>query len=162
MTHIPLFFRFEEDIPGPGFVARVRFLGRVTCTREFGSTWMYGVNPGAIAEEGDGIRAAYVNFRASLTEIFLDLAEESSDIGEFRADARSFFDATDETSVREWESARQAVRAGEEPGLDPGLTLDRETGGTDADFQVTTSSGPATSQEVRSTSEREPRALLAA
>lgn len=36
MKHIPLFFPFEQVVFGRGFVADVRFVGRVTCTREFG------------------------------------------------------------------------------------------------------------------------------
>lgn len=36
MKHIPLFFPFEQVVFGRGLVADVRFVGRVTCTREFG------------------------------------------------------------------------------------------------------------------------------
>jgi len=55
--HVPLFFRFGHVVFGRGFVADVRFLGRATCTREFDSVWMYGVNPSALAAEGDTLQS---------------------------------------------------------------------------------------------------------
>lgn len=67
---------------------------------------------------------------------FLDLAEEAATFEEFREAANSFFQATDEDSVTEWEDARQAVRSGEDPKLDPGLDLRRETGNPGPGFEV--------------------------
>ena len=136
MQHIPLYFRFEQVVFGRGFVADIRFLGRATCTREFGSTWMYGVNPGALAEEGETMQSAYANFRNALVGVFFDLAEESDGCEAFRAAARSFFEGTDDESVREWVEAREAVRAGQDPELDGGLDLQKETGEPDAGFAV--------------------------
>lgn len=136
MQHVPLYFHFEHVVFGRGFVADIRFLGRATCTREFGSTWMYGVNPGALAEEGETMQAAYANFRNALVAVFFDLAEEADSFETFRASARSFFEATDDESVREWVEAREAVRAGQDPELDEKLGLRRETGEPDPGFAV--------------------------
>ena len=136
MQSIPLYFRFEQAIFGRGFIADVRFLGRATCRREFGSTWMYGVNPGALAEEGETMQSAYLNFRNALVGVFFDLAEEAEGLDAFRAAARSFFEATDAVSVREWVEAREAVRAGNGPELDSGLDLRRETGEPGSGFAV--------------------------
>lgn len=135
MQHVPLFFRFEQVVFGRGFMADVRFLGRVTCTRQFGSTWMYGVNPGALAEEGESMRDAYANFRHAIAGVLFDLATEAEDIEQFRTAARSFFEATDDTSVAEWVEAREAIRSGEDPALE-GLALRRETGDPDSGFAV--------------------------
>ncbi len=137
MKHVPLFFRFGHVVFGRGFVADVRFLGRATCTREFGSVWMYGVNPGALAEEGDTLQAACSNFRNALAGVLFDLAEGAADFADFSEAAQSFFEATDETSANEWLAAREAVRAGEDPGLDPGTELRRETGDPEFGFRVT-------------------------
>ena len=128
MQHVPLYFHFEHVVFGRGFVADIRFLGRATCTREFGSTWMYGVNPGALAEEGETMQAAYANFRNALVAVFFDLAEEAGSFEAFRASARSFFEATDDESVQEWVEAREAVRAGQDPELDENLDLRRGNG----------------------------------
>ena len=136
MNNIPLFFRFEHIVFGRGFLADVRFLGRATCTREDGSTWMYGVNPGALAEEGNDMKSAYANFREALAGVLFDLAEESGSFEEFRAAAQFFYEATDAESVAEWEEARQAIREGADPNLDPGLDLRRETGDSGPDFEV--------------------------
>ena len=136
MNNIPLFFRFEHIVFGRGFLADVRFPGRATCAREHGSTWMYGVNPGALAEEGNDMKSAYANFREALAGVLFDLAEESGSFEEFRAAARSFYEATDSESVAEWEEARQAIRDGADPDLDPGLDLRRETGNGGPDFEV--------------------------
>ncbi len=135
MSHIPLFFQFGQIVAGRGFVADVRFLGRATCTREFGSTWIYGVNPGALAEEGESLQDAYDNFRDALVSILFALAEDAADFGAFRAAARSFFDATDGTSVDEWRTAREAIRAGETPDLDD-AALQRITEDPDPEFTV--------------------------
>lgn len=136
MQPVPLYFHFEQAVFGRGFVADIRFLGRATCRREFGSIWMYGVNPGALAEEGGTMQSAYANFRNALVGVFFDLAEEADGFDAFRTAARSFFEATDDESVREWVEAREAVRAGHEPELDSDLDLRRETGEPDSGFTV--------------------------
>lgn len=136
MQHIPLYFRFEQVVFGRGFLADVRFLGRATCTQEFGSTWLYGVHPGALAEDGESLRSACTNFRNALAGVLFELAEEAEGFEAFRGAVRSFFDATDDTSVREWVAAREAVRAGRDPELDHGADLRRETGEPDSGFTV--------------------------
>ena len=136
MQSIPLFFRFQQVVCGKGFLAEVRFEGRATCAREFGSTWMYGVNPGALAEEGTDMKAAYANFRNALVGVLFDLAEDAGSFEEFRAAARSFYEATDRDSVVEWEEARRRVRQGADPGVDDDLDLRRETGEPDPCFRV--------------------------
>lgn len=136
MQHVPLYFRFEHVVFGRGFMADIRFLGRATCTRDFGFTWMYGVNPGALAEEGETMQSAHTNFRNALVAVFFHLAEEADSFEAFRTSARSFFEATDIESVREWVEAREAVRAGQDPELDENFDLRRETEELDSGFAV--------------------------
>lgn len=121
MQNIPLYFRFDHLVCGRGFLADVRLVGRATCTEEFGATWIYGVNPGALAESGGDLTAAYAGFRNRLVGVLFDLAEESGSFAEFHERARSFFEATDADSVSEWEEARQAIRAGNDPHGYPDL-----------------------------------------
>lgn len=113
--NIPLYFRFAHIVCGQGFLADVRLHGRATCTEEFGSTWIYGVNPGGLAETGEDLKWAYAGFRDRLAGVLFDLAEEAGSFEEFRRRARSFFEATDAESVSEWEQARQAIRDGDDP-----------------------------------------------
>ncbi len=136
MQNIPLFFRFQQVVCGKGFLADVQFEGRATCAREFGSTWIHGVNPGAIAEEGTDMKSAYANFRSALVGVFFDLAEEAGSFEELCAAARSFYEATDRDSVAEWEEARQQIRQGADPGMDAELDLRRESGEPDTGFRV--------------------------
>ncbi len=135
MKHVPLFFRFAQVVFGRGFMADVRFLGRVTCTREFGSTWMFGVNPGALAEDGENMRDAYANFRHAIVGVLFDLAAEADNVEQFRSAAQSFFEATDDVSVGEWFEAREAICSSEDPVFD-GPALRRETGDPDPGFVV--------------------------
>ena len=128
MLHIPLYFRIQQTVIGQGFVADVRLLGRATCTAAFGSTWIYGVNPGALAEDGGDLKSAYASFRNRLAEVLVDLAEAAGGFVEFQERAQSFLEATDDESVAEWVEARRLVRAGKDPGVDSELNLRRETG----------------------------------
>lgn len=124
MQTLPIYFDFKICISGPPFGAEVRIQGRATCVEEFGATWMYGVNPGSLAERGHDLQSAYEAFRQGMVEVLCDLAEVASDFENFREAARAFVATTNRASVTEWETARQAVREG---GADD-VELRRETG----------------------------------
>ncbi len=73
---------------------------------------MYGVNPGALAAEGETRVAAYVEFRETLMKVLFDLATAAEDFYAFRASGKKFFEETSESSIQEREAARAAVKAG--------------------------------------------------
>lgn len=127
MQRLPLYFDLRVVVAGDSWVASVGIRGRITCEEEFGSTWMYGVNPGGLAENGEDLESAGVNFRRALTEIIGDSARQAADFGEFRADIGEFLLGTTEDLVDEWVAARQRIRTGSAPDLNlPQQTADLE------------------------------------
>ena len=127
MQRLPLYFDLRVVVDGDGFLASVGMRGRITCEEEFGSTWMYGVNPGGLAENGEDLESAYANFRRALTEIIGDSARQAADFGAFRADIEEFLSGTTEDIVAEWVDARRRIRAGSIPDLSlPQETADLE------------------------------------
>lgn len=112
MPHLPFYFDFSFRLRGPRFGAEVRIRGRVTCVEEFGAHWMYGVNPGSLAESGSDVESAWAAFRTGIAEVLCDVATAAPDFLTFRVDAERFVAATNSSCVREWEDAREAVRAG--------------------------------------------------
>ena len=133
MQNIPLYFDLREIVVGQGFIAAVRMRGRATGVEDFGSTWIYGVNPGGLADHGSDLKTAYGNFRRSLVCVLLDFAEEAADFGAFSQAVRGFLEATNSESVAEWEVARSEIREGRTPEVD----LPPEKADLEPDLQVT-------------------------
>ncbi len=113
----PLYFRVWRRIEGRTFAATVEIIGRATWTLDFGKTWLYGVNPGAMAGGGDDLDGALGSFTDHLTGVLSDLADEADDLEAFRRTVERFVSATDDESVAEWEAAREVVRSGSEPDV---------------------------------------------
>lgn len=108
----PLYCDFKELVVGRGFLAGIEVHARVIAEQEGSGIWLNGVNPGAIAEGGENLSAAVTNFRVRLKAVFVDFAVESKTFEAFKTRVTEFFKATDDETEREWEEARQAVRAG--------------------------------------------------
>ena len=131
---IPLYFRFRIPVYGRRFVADVRIRGRITCVEEYGSTCIYGVNPGGLAAGGEDMNSAYFEFRAGLAGTLFDLANDAATFHDFEEAAKSFIDATDEDSVKEWEDARHGIREGVTATDD--INLRRETEALPVEIKV--------------------------
>jgi hypothetical protein len=108
----PLFFGFREPIVGNGFVAGVDLLGRAVAEQEDASWWLFGVNPGALADTGPDVQSAFCAFRQRLKAVLFDFAEEAKGFDEFKRMVEEFFQTTDGDTETEWKDARQAVREG--------------------------------------------------
>lgn len=121
MQNVPLYFRTKQLVFGNGFVAGVEIVGRVTAVEEFGSVWIYGVNPGGIAESGDDLPSAYANFRVWFAKVLFDMAGMADDFADFRRTVDKYLRATDDESVAEWQAARKAIRAGNSPVWKTGM-----------------------------------------
>ena len=90
---------------------QIELSGRATAyVAKGGAVWMDGVNPGAFTAAGESLRDAEADLRLTLTEVFLDIAEESSDIADFTRQAQDFLDSTDDDTVAEWDGALARVR----------------------------------------------------
>lgn len=140
MQHLPLYFEFRGFVEGRGFVAAIRMRGRATATEDFGSTWIYGVNPGGLAEHGEEVKSAYAAFRTALFGVLFDFAEEAADFSEFQREVETFLAETDDESVAEWIEARRAIREG---AAAPDLDLRRETEDLQPDLTIRNLLDPA-------------------
>jgi hypothetical protein len=103
----------RELISCNGFVAAIEAEVRATAEEQDGDWWIYGVNPGAIAEHGPSLNEALSTFRQRLTTVLIDSAAENAEFDALTEDLRQFFASTDTMSVDEWTEAREAVRRGE-------------------------------------------------
>lgn len=113
----PLYFCIRRPIEGRGCVASVRIIGRATWTLDFGKTWLYGVNPGAMAGCGQDLDGALRDFTEHLTGVLADFADGAEDLDSFRRTVERFVNATDDDSVVEWDAARERVRSGRGPDV---------------------------------------------
>lgn len=145
MQKLPLYFDLREVVEGAGFIAALRMRGRVMGMTEFGSYWIYGVNPGGLAQNGDDPASARANFRRAVTEILFDFAEEASDFDRFREEVRSFLTETDDDSTEEWAEVRRQMRAGPVP--EAGLRA--ETAELDILLEIRNLLDPASGPEPR-------------
>ena len=71
---------------------------------------MDGVYPGAFTATGESLDDAEADLRSTLTEVFLDIAEGSSDIADFTRQAQDFLHSTDDDTLSEWNGALARVR----------------------------------------------------
>ena len=107
----PLLFSYRVPVKVQGSLVLIELSGRATAyVDEDGSVWMDGVYPGAFTAAGKSLEDAEADLRSTLTEIFLDIAEESSDIAEFTRQAQDFLHSTDNDTVAEWDTALARVR----------------------------------------------------
>ena len=128
MGNFPLIYGFRELVAGAGFVAGVTVSGRALVKQEEDGWWVYGVEPGGIAERGDNKQEAYLNFKQSLREVLADSAVLNSSFQSFRADVEDLGRQRNEVWAAEWEIAREALRTGELKPEGAFAELPRETG----------------------------------
>jgi hypothetical protein len=112
MTRYPLLCGFQEFVPGNGFVASVAMQGRALATNEGDQWWIYGVNPGGIAESGHTLLEAHAQLRAAVRRYLSDVTRQVADFDSFKAEVERFFNETDAASVSEWDAAVADVRSG--------------------------------------------------
>jgi hypothetical protein len=113
----PLFFKHHGTLLGKGFLADIEIQGRLLARPEADGVWIDGVNPGAIAFGGATLNETHAGLRDTLARIFVDFAEQTFSFEEFKAMVEHFFNESDEETLREWDAAVAAVRAGM-PGPD--------------------------------------------
>lgn len=115
-------FSFRDTVEGAGFLARVTARGRALLVHEDeDSWWLYGVEPGAIAESGSSGPVAYASFRRAFTKVLFDFVAGAESFEVFRTQVQSFFSAIDEAEDADWRVAVEALRSGE---LKPEKPLD--------------------------------------
>jgi hypothetical protein len=112
-TKLPLLFNFREALFGSAKVVEVRIEnGRALCVQEADGTWMYGVNPGAMAATGEDTVDARRAFREMFSNILKDFVRESDSFEQFRDLVTGFFHDTNPGHEIEWREAVENVRRG--------------------------------------------------
>lgn len=112
MERYPILFGRHELIEGNGFIARVSINGRALLSSEDEEYWVEGVNPGGFAAKGTSPSEALAAFCEELRVVLFDIALDAPDFGSFKAEVERFFWETNQTALREWDSAVTEVRAG--------------------------------------------------
>ena len=70
--HYPILFTFIDKVSGNGFLAKVTVHGRALAADEGDGWWMYGVEPGDLAEGGASFAEAQAKFRMTFSAILFD------------------------------------------------------------------------------------------
>lgn len=111
---LPLVFEWAAPIFGHGFLARVSANGRAVLVREDDDKWwVYGVEPGSVAEGGGTSHEASLAFFSGLGSIAHDFAAATRSFDEFKAQIESFFSTADEEEAVAWDTAFESF--GEAP-----------------------------------------------
>lgn len=124
----PLVFRYRDAVHGKGFVAEVSARGRALMVEEGDQGWwLYGVQPGGMAEHADSPVEAHARFRRAFTAVLFDFAAEADNFETFDQAVRRFLSDADETDASAWDDARAALRAGAAVAEAPFDTLPIDT-----------------------------------
>jgi hypothetical protein len=113
MNVFPLIYGFRELVAGAGFVAGVTVDGCALLKKEEDGWWLYGVQPGGIAERGDTEYEAYLRFKQSFREVLADSAALYESFDAFKEDLEKLAAQVNGARATEWNATRQAVRNGE-------------------------------------------------
>ncbi|MBI5486270.1 MAG: hypothetical protein HY905_02940 [Deltaproteobacteria bacterium] len=111
MKKYPLIFTFRDLIHGNGFVAGITMEGRVLLSEEpDGSFWMFGVQPGGLADGGRDRDAAFRAFKNGYLSVLYDIAAEAPGFDLFRAEVEELFCQVNEPNRSAWDLALADVR----------------------------------------------------
>lgn len=148
MNALPLIYGFRELVAGAGFVAGVTVEGCALVRKEEdGRWWMYGLQPGGIAEHGDTQEEAYLRFKEAFREVLSDSASLCATFEAFEADLEALGNQVNEGWTDEWQAARQALRNGASAGEGEFGSLPRKTGKVQASIRVVELRLPRTSAQ---------------
>ena len=101
--HYPLLFTYKDCIAGNGFLAAVMVSGRALMLNEEGEWWMYGVQPAAIADNGETPQVAALHFRERYKTVLFDFAAEASGFDGFKSAVERFFNQTEDEIAASWQ-----------------------------------------------------------
>lgn len=115
MKNYPILFGPHGGlVAGNGFIARVAIRGRCLFEEtDEGYCSVLGVNPGAVAGDGNTMGEAHHAFLERVRLIVFEIAEESGDFDDFKAQVRQFVETTNRPNESLWDRAVERVRAGE-------------------------------------------------
>lgn len=143
MTVYPVVFTYEELVKGRGFLAGVLARGRALMVHEDGEWWMYGVQPGVLAEGGDTFEESRLLFRQTFREILFDLAEGAKDFESFKVTTEKTLGEINGPMVERWLMAVETIRANPAVIEDPVQKLPRVAANEPVMFEVVQIAQPA-------------------
>lgn len=117
MNGYPLIFKFNEVIFFKKFkikeyIAMVNSIGQALLVKEDDKYWIYGVQPGGMAESGRTVKEALHNFKIAFRNVLSDIEEDSNSFQNFRSQVDAFFNDIDKEELSRWEEARKEIKAG--------------------------------------------------
>ena len=113
MVTYRVLFTFRDKISGKRFLAEVVMEGRLLVVNEGDGWWMYGVEPGGLAEGGSTPADALLGLRQSYREVLFDFAAEANtSFKAFKARVERFFSEKCEALEPEWQNAVAEIRKG--------------------------------------------------
>jgi hypothetical protein len=119
-TVYPVLFTLNEVVSGNGFVAGVHMQGRGSMVFEGDEGWwLYGVEPGGLAESGENAQEAYLKFVTDFKKVLFDIASDATTFDKFRKEVKRTLCQINEPEAERWDSAVRAIRAGKTPVNDP-------------------------------------------
>lgn len=142
MSDYPILYTIRHIVKGPSFEAVVTASGRTLITHEDEEWWCLGVEPGGIAEPGEGPSSAFDRFSASFRHGLEDIAEISDTLEAFETDACALF-RTDDADAARWDAALHRIKGGEVPELFSKLPRKIWTGVSEIDVQPLERNEPA-------------------
>lgn len=109
----PVLFSLSEVVSGSGFFAGVAVIdGRGSMVPDVDGWWLYGVEPGVLAEDGDNPQEAHLKFAASFRTLLFDVVANTSSIEQFKEEVVRMFAQVNEPEAERWDAALTATRAG--------------------------------------------------
>ncbi len=113
MSKYPVLFTFRDKISGGRFLAEVVMEGRLLVVNEDDGWWMYGVEPGGLAEGGKTPADALLALRQAYNEVLFDFAVEAkTSFKAFKAQVEKFFHDKCDALEHDWQAAVAEVRKG--------------------------------------------------
>lgn len=114
MPQYPLIFSFSKLI-GTHYRALVQGDCRLLAELVDGEWWCRGVEPGSLFASGRTLQEATDRYRARLTEVLSDFAEQNDQYAGLKQDVTGMLGVNREQEVR-WNAAVALYRAGNQPG----------------------------------------------
>ncbi|HVB87401.1 MAG TPA: hypothetical protein VNK23_12140 [Candidatus Dormibacteraeota bacterium] len=114
MAEYPVMFTLRDTVAGNGFLAGITLTGHALMVKEADDKWwVYGVRPGAIAENGSTPQEAFLRFRNTYKNVLFDAAEGNGNYQKFRDKIERFYSQPDTEEEDRWERAFNAIRNGD-------------------------------------------------
>jgi hypothetical protein len=108
----PIIFTINDVVATSSALIDVRACGRALMAEEDGAWWLFGVEPGGIADSGASPQEAFLRFTETFKKALCEIAEDAGNFERFEVAARAFFTEADGVEADRWRTAVATLRAG--------------------------------------------------